>query len=123
MNIVKLPGNVDENRLLSAQVPASIRPGPVTVLVAFRKCHEERSGAGWTAGNIAQAPQWMDELADPARHPQAGAILRLATPRTFIRSRMENPSVSPDEIYELRAPGQGSNSYAIHFGKPPCLGY
>ena len=41
MNIVKLSGNVDENCLLSAQVPASIRPGPVTVFV-LPELHREK---------------------------------------------------------------------------------
>jgi hypothetical protein len=63
MNIVKLSGNVDENRRLSAQVPASIRPGPVTVVV-LPEMHEEEEARSWTAG-IAQ--EWMDELVDPAQ--------------------------------------------------------
>ena len=63
MNIVKLTGNVDENCRLSAQVPASIRPGPVTVLV-LPEMYEEEEAQAWTAG-IAQ--EWADELADPAQ--------------------------------------------------------
>ena len=60
MNIVKLSANVDENRRLSAQVPASIRPGPVTVLVLPES--EEDEAQVWTAG-VAQ--EWADDLADP----------------------------------------------------------
>ena len=60
VNIVKLSANVDENRRLSAQVPASIRPGPVTVLVLPES--EEDEAQVWTAG-VAQ--EWADDLADP----------------------------------------------------------
>ena len=63
MNIVKLSGNVDENRRLSAEVPASIRPGPVTVLV-LPEVHEDEEAQAWTAG-IAQ--EWAHELADSAQ--------------------------------------------------------
>jgi hypothetical protein len=60
MNMVRLSGNVDENRRLSAQVPASIRPGPVTVLV-LPISREDDEAHVWTAG-IAQ--EWVDELSD-----------------------------------------------------------
>ena len=60
MNMVKLAGNVDENGRLSAAVPASIRPGPVTVLV-LPVSQEEEEADLWTAG-VAQ--EWADELSD-----------------------------------------------------------
>jgi hypothetical protein len=63
MNIVKLSGKVDENRRLSVQVPASIRPGPVTVLV-LPEMHEDDEAQAWTA---AIAQDWADELSDPAQ--------------------------------------------------------
>ncbi len=61
MSIVRLSGNVDENRQLSAQVPASIRPGPVTVFV-LPISHEDDEAQAWTAGI---AKEWADELSDP----------------------------------------------------------
>ncbi len=61
MSIIKLSGNVDENRLLSVQVPASVPPGPVTVFV-LPETQEDDEAQAWTAG-IAQ--EWADELADP----------------------------------------------------------
>jgi hypothetical protein len=61
MNMVKLSGNVDENGRLSVQVPVSVGPGPVTVLV-FPASHESDAAHAWTTG-IAQ--EWTDELSDP----------------------------------------------------------
>ena len=61
MNMVKVAGNVDKDRRLSAQLPASIRPGPVTVLV-LPVPEEDGEADVWTAG-IAQ--EWADELSDP----------------------------------------------------------
>jgi hypothetical protein len=61
MNVLKLAGNVDENRVLSAQVPASFRPGPVTVLDLPVSRRDEEAD-DWMAG-VAQ--EWADELSDP----------------------------------------------------------
>jgi hypothetical protein len=61
MSMVKLAGTVDENRRLSAQVPPSIPPGPVTVLV-LTASEEENEADLWTAG---VAEEWADELSDP----------------------------------------------------------
>jgi hypothetical protein len=61
MNAIELFGNVDENRRLSAEVPASIRPGPVRLFVLPLTREDEEADA-WTAG-IAQ--EWADELSDP----------------------------------------------------------
>jgi hypothetical protein len=63
MSIVKLSGSVDENRRLSDQVPASIRPGPVTVFVLPEMQGDDETRA-WTA---AIAQKWADELADPGQ--------------------------------------------------------
>jgi hypothetical protein len=60
MSMIKVVGNVDEDRRLSAQVPASIRPGPVTVLVPVSEEGDEADA--WAAG-ISQ--EWADELGDP----------------------------------------------------------
>jgi hypothetical protein len=61
MNILTLSGNIDENHQLSAQVPASIRPGPVTVLV-LPVSQEDEEAQAWTAG-IAR--EWANDLSDP----------------------------------------------------------
>ena len=61
MNMVKLSGNVDENGRLSLQVPVSICPGPVTVLV-FPVSQDDEEAHVWTAG---VAEEWADELSDP----------------------------------------------------------
>jgi len=63
MKIVKLSGNVDENGRLSAQVPLSICPGPVTILV-FPVSQEADEAHLWTAG---VAHEWTDDLSDPAQ--------------------------------------------------------
>jgi hypothetical protein len=60
MGLVKLAGNVDENGRLSAVVPSSIPPGPVTVLIIPTAQDDEEANL-WTAG-VAQ--EWGDELAD-----------------------------------------------------------
>ena len=63
MNAIKVSGNVDENRQLSARVPATIPPGPVTVLIVSAS-PEDEAGAAWAEG-IAR--EWGDELRDPAQ--------------------------------------------------------
>jgi hypothetical protein len=60
MNTVKVTGTIDENHQLSAQVPATIPPGPVTVWVVPRS-QEDEAGDAWTTG-IAR--EWADELND-----------------------------------------------------------
>jgi hypothetical protein len=61
MNSVKVTGNVDQNHRLWAQVPATVPPGPVTVLIVPLS-QEDEAGEAWTKG-IAR--QWADELGDP----------------------------------------------------------
>ncbi|NUQ63511.1 MAG: hypothetical protein HUU20_13615 [Pirellulales bacterium] len=61
MNAVKIIGNVDENHQLLAQVPATIPPGPVTVLIV-PMWQEDEAGDAWTEGI---AHEWADELSDP----------------------------------------------------------
>ena len=88
MNAVKVAGNVDENRQLSARVPATIPPGPVTILIvpALQEAgqgrpdrrrseavtilivpalQEDEAGTAWAAG-IAR--EWADELRDPGQN-------------------------------------------------------
>jgi len=60
MNAVKVAGNVNANHQLLAQVPESIPPGPVTVLIVPRT-GEDDAGAAWAAG-LAEA--WADDLGD-----------------------------------------------------------
>ena len=63
MNAVKVTGNVDKNHQLSAQVPATIPPGPVMVLI-IPVMQQDDTGDAWTA-SIAR--EWADELRDPAQ--------------------------------------------------------
>jgi hypothetical protein len=60
MNAVRISGHVDSQHQLSAVVPDSIPPGPVTVLVV-RRCDEDDAGEAWMAG---VASDWADELGD-----------------------------------------------------------
>ncbi len=61
MNAVKVTGNVDENHQLSAEVPSTIPPGPITILI-IPTTQEDEAGDAWTEGVAAQ---WDDELSDP----------------------------------------------------------
>ena len=62
MSMIKVVGKVDEDRRLSAQVPASIRPGPVTVLVLPVSEDDVDEADAWAVG---VAREWADELGDP----------------------------------------------------------
>jgi hypothetical protein len=59
MNAVRVTGLVDKKHHLSAEVPKSIPPGPVTVLIF--PAQEDDGGGAWMAG---VAEQWADELGD-----------------------------------------------------------
>ena len=61
MNEVRISGHVDGQHRLSAVVPDSIPPGPVTVLIVGH-CDEGDAGTVWMSG---VARQWADELSDP----------------------------------------------------------
>ena len=61
MNTIKLSGQVDENHRLSAEVPDSIPPGPVTVLIV-PVSQEDDAGDAWMT-SIAR--EWSDDLTDP----------------------------------------------------------
>jgi len=61
MKPIRLTGQIDQNHRLSAEVPESVPPGPVTVLIVPR-AHEDDAGDAWMAG-IAR--EWADDLADP----------------------------------------------------------
>jgi hypothetical protein len=60
MNTVQVTGHVNEKHQLSAEVPASIPPGPVTVLIVAAP-QEDDAGKAWMTG-VAQ--EWADELQD-----------------------------------------------------------
>lgn len=59
MNVLTVTGYVDEAHRLSAEVPDSIPPGPVTVSIT--PAAQDDDGAAWMAG-IAR--EWADELND-----------------------------------------------------------
>lgn len=60
MNAVRVSGRVDGQHRLSAVVPDSIPPGPVTLLIVNHGGKDE-SGDEWMLG---VAREWVDELSD-----------------------------------------------------------
>jgi len=60
MDLIRVTGRIDDRHLLSAEVPDSIPPGPVTVLIV-PGLHEDDAGQAWMAGVAAE---WADELGD-----------------------------------------------------------
>ena len=62
MQTIKLTGHVDDQHRLSAQVPASVAPGPVEVVVIIPARQEDDAGEAWMRG-LAQ--EWAAELSDP----------------------------------------------------------
>ena len=60
MNAVRISGHVDGQHRLSAVVPDSIPPGPVTVLIVGHRDEDDASEA-WMSG---VAREWADELSD-----------------------------------------------------------
>lgn len=60
MDSTPIQGHVDEQHRLSAIVPGSIPPGPVTVWIAPLG-DEDDVGAAWYSGI---ATQWTEDLAD-----------------------------------------------------------
>jgi hypothetical protein len=61
MDSVVVTGNVDEQHRLSAEVPDSIRPGPVVIAIHAAP-QEDEAGHAWFVGI---AHEWADDLADP----------------------------------------------------------
>ena len=61
MTQIKVTGHVDEKHRLSADVPTSIEPGPVIVLIVPAS-QEDDAGDAWMVG-VAQ--EWSDDLSDP----------------------------------------------------------
>ena len=61
METIKITGYVDDQGHLSATVPTSIQPGPVTLLIVPQS-QEDEAGIDWMSG---VAHEWADELSDP----------------------------------------------------------
>ncbi|HEY2759332.1 MAG TPA: hypothetical protein VGI75_01275 [Pirellulales bacterium] len=59
MDAFTVNANVNEQHLLSAQVPESIQPGPVKIVIL--PATDEGSEQAWMDG---VARQWADELGD-----------------------------------------------------------
>ncbi len=59
MTSITIQGQVDDQHRLSAVVPPSVPPGPVTVWLTA--AHEDDAGAAWSSGI---SHQWADELGD-----------------------------------------------------------
>ena len=59
MNSIIIQGKIGDQHRLSAVVPESIPPGPVTVWLSTTR--EDEAGVAWMAGITHQ---WADELAD-----------------------------------------------------------
>jgi hypothetical protein len=55
-------GHVDDQHRLSATVPGSVPPGPVTIWIAPGTHGDDDAGARWMNGISAE---WADELGDP----------------------------------------------------------
>lgn len=60
MDSISIQGHVDDQHRLSAVVPGSAPPGPVTVWIAAN-AQEEGAGPAWMTGI---SHQWADELSD-----------------------------------------------------------
>ncbi len=59
MNPVRIRGRIDAKRRLSAEVPDTLSPGPVTIWIV--PVEEDEAGEAWASG---VAEQWADELGD-----------------------------------------------------------
>jgi hypothetical protein len=60
MSTIPIQGVVDNQHHLSAVVPESVPPGPVTLWLTASQ--EDDGGAAWMSGISAQ---WASELSDP----------------------------------------------------------
>jgi len=61
MKAVELRGEIDGQHRLHAEVPQSLPPGSVRILLIPE---EDEAGAAWTAG---VSSEWAAELSDPAQ--------------------------------------------------------
>lgn len=62
MKTIEVKGRVDDSHRLTADVPANVRPGAVTVRIAVPDEDEDEIGVGWGA---AVAAAWAHEWSDP----------------------------------------------------------
>lgn len=60
MKAIELLGRVDETRHLQVEIPETLPPGPVRIIVLIPE--EDEAGAAWMQG-IAR--EWKGELSDP----------------------------------------------------------
>lgn len=58
---IRVIANVDERHRLSAEVPASVPPGPVEVMLMFPSSDEDEAGSAWMEGI---AHEWAEDLGD-----------------------------------------------------------
>ena len=61
MDSISILGHVDDEHRLTAIVPGSVPPGPVTVWIAANDHEEDDAGTAWMAG-ISE--HWADDLND-----------------------------------------------------------
>ena len=60
MTAIRITGHIDEKQSLTAKVPKSIPPGPVTLLIVPHH-EEDDTGDAWISGI---AHEWAEDLAD-----------------------------------------------------------
>jgi hypothetical protein len=60
MNTIRTTGHIDADHRLSADVPAWLPAGPVTVLIVPQPA-EDDAGDAWMAGIVEE---WVDDLGD-----------------------------------------------------------
>jgi hypothetical protein len=61
MESYRIEGHIDDQHRLSASVPGSVPPGPVTVWIHPQVSGEDGAGASWA---VDVAREWADELSD-----------------------------------------------------------
>lgn len=61
MNAIRVTGNVDKKHQLSAEVPPTVPPGPVTILIV-PVSQEDEAGDAWASGITEE---WAEDLGDP----------------------------------------------------------
>ena len=59
---IRVSGQIDEQHRLYAQVPPTVAPGQVEVVVLVPDASEDEAGKAWESG---VAREWKDELGDP----------------------------------------------------------
>lgn len=62
MATIRVTGHIDRQHRLTADVPATVAPGPVEVIVLVSSGGDDEAGEAWMAG---VAREWQAELSDP----------------------------------------------------------